>query len=435
MRAPMAAIVAARPAPRATHGPSHGEVNGRGRTNASTQAAATPRPASVASTSRTGGARRVNDPTSEITSPRLAAMATTIDHAGASLHAPNKSEPAPKRLHGNAVEMTAAAKATVVATRARCAGSRSGTSGSDGSGPIAASRHSGPSTVPRTGTAHPRHNGRPHRSQVATEARDGCDRQRSVPRDARSSVTTVEAYRRRCFPSRATRDPTVTACAVFNCGRLTHLDEVPSVRAVADARVAVLASGGGTNLQALLHDPVVGPRVVLAVSDPANTPPLERARSHEVETVFLDPSAHDDRVSFDRALLEVLLARSIDVVALAGFMRIVGPVVVRAFAGRILNVHPALLQAFPGTTSVADALAWGVKLTGVTVHFVDEEVDHGPIVFQDAVPVLPSDDWDSLEERVHEAEHRLLPAAIRALVEGRITIEGRIVRVLEKAPA
>ena len=207
------------------------------------------------------------------------------------------------------------------------------------------------------------------------------------------------------------------------------------MRAVADARVAVLASGEGTNLQALLDDPVVGPWVVLAVSDRANTRALERARSHGVETVFLDPSAYDDRVSFDRALLEVLLARSIDVVALAGFMRIVGPVVVRAFAGRILNVHPALLPAFPGTTSVADALAWGVKLTGVTVHFVDEEVDHGPIVFQDAVPVLPSDDWDSLEERVHEAEHRLLPAAIRALVEGRITMEGRIVRVLEEAPA
>jgi hypothetical protein len=190
----MEAIVAARPAPRATHGPSHGEVNGRGRTNASTQAAAIARPASVASTSRRGGARRVKDPTSEITSPRLAATAATIDHAGVSLHAPNASEPAPKRLHGNAVEMTAAAKATVVATRARFAGSRSGTSGSEGSGPIAASRHSGPSTRPRTGPAHPRHNGRPHRSQVATDARDGCDRQRSVPRAARSSVTTVEAY-------------------------------------------------------------------------------------------------------------------------------------------------------------------------------------------------------------------------------------------------
>lgn len=207
------------------------------------------------------------------------------------------------------------------------------------------------------------------------------------------------------------------------------------MRAVAGARVAVLASGEGTNLQALLDDPVVGPWVVLAVSDRPNARALERARSHQVETDLLDPAAYVDRASFDRALLEVLRARSIDVVALAGFMRIVGPEVVRAFEGRILNVHPALLPAFPGTTSVADALAWGVKLTGVTVHFVDEEVDHGPIVFQDAVPVLPSDDWDSLEERVHEAEHRLLPAAIRALVEGRITIEGRIVRVLEKASA
>jgi hypothetical protein len=190
----MAAIVAAKPATRATHGPSHGEVNGRGRTNASTQAATIARPASVASTSRRVAARRVKDPTSEITSPRLAATAATIDHAGVSLHAPNASEPAPKRLHGSAVEMTAAAKAAVDVTRARCAGSRSGTSGSDGSGPIAASRHSGPSTRPRTGTAHPRHNGRPHRSQVATDARDGCDRQCSVPRAARSSVTIVEAY-------------------------------------------------------------------------------------------------------------------------------------------------------------------------------------------------------------------------------------------------
>jgi phosphoribosylglycinamide formyltransferase 1 len=217
--------------------------------------------------------------------------------------------------------------------------------------------------------------------------------------------------------------------------RLTLLGEVPSVRAVTEARVAVLASGEGTNLQALLDDPVVRPWVVLAVSDRASARALERARSHDVETVFIDPAAYDGRASFDRALLDVLRARSIDVVALAGFMRIVGSEVVRAFTGRMLNVHPALLPAFPGTSSVADALAWGVKLTGVTVHFVDEQVDHGPIVFQEAVPVLPSDDWDSLEERVHEVEHRLLPAAIRALVEGRIQIDGRMVRVLEEAPA
>jgi phosphoribosylglycinamide formyltransferase-1 len=116
-------------------------------------------------------------------------------------------------------------------------------------------------------------------------------------------------------------------------------------------------------------------------------------------------------------------------------MRIVGPELVEAFQGRMLNVHPALLPAFPGTTSVADALRWGVKVTGVTVHLVDAEVDHGPIVFQEALSVLPDDDWDALEARVHSVEHRLLPAAVRALVEGRILVDGRIARVLEEAPA
>jgi phosphoribosylglycinamide formyltransferase-1 len=204
---------------------------------------------------------------------------------------------------------------------------------------------------------------------------------------------------------------------------------------VTEARLAVLASGGGTNLQALLDDPVVGPWTVLVVSDRAEAHALERARSRGVEAVHLDPASHPDRRAFDRAVLDLLRARGIDLVALAGFMRIVGPELVRAFDGRMLNVHPALLPAFPGTTSVADALAWGVKVTGVTVHLVDDEVDHGPIVFQEALPVLPGDDWDALEARVHEVEHRLLPAAVRALAEGRIVVEGRLARVLEEAPA
>jgi phosphoribosylglycinamide formyltransferase-1 len=204
---------------------------------------------------------------------------------------------------------------------------------------------------------------------------------------------------------------------------------------VTEARLAVLASGGGTNLQALLDDPVVGPWTVLVVSDRAEAHALERARSRGVEAVRIDPASHPDRRAFDRAVLDLLSAREIDLVALAGFMRIVGPELVRAFDGRMLNVHPALLPAFPGTTSVADALAWGVKVTGVTVHLVDDEVDHGPIVFQEALPVLPGDDWDALEARVHEVEHRLLPAAVRALAEGRIVVEGRVARVLEEAPA
>lgn len=201
---------------------------------------------------------------------------------------------------------------------------------------------------------------------------------------------------------------------------------------MADGRLAVLASGEGTNLQALLEDEVVGPRVALVVSDRERARALDRARDREVPAVFLDPADHPGRASYDRALLEVLTGRSVTHVALAGFMRIVGPELVRAFEGRMLNVHPALLPTFPGTSAIADALAWGVKVTGVTVHFVDEEVDHGPIVAQEPVAVLPDDDERSLEARVHEAEHRLFPAAVRALLEGRLRIEGRTVRVLEE---
>jgi phosphoribosylglycinamide formyltransferase-1 len=200
------------------------------------------------------------------------------------------------------------------------------------------------------------------------------------------------------------------------------------------ARVAVLASGGGTNLQALLDDADVGSWVVLTLSDRGDSGALERARARSVDAVHVDPAAFGDRAAFDRAVLEILREREIDLVALAGFMRILGPELVGAFRGRMLNVHPALLPAFPGSQAVADALDWGVKVTGVTVHFVDEEVDHGPVVFQEAIEVLPDDDWDALEARVHEVEHRLLPAAVRALAEGRLAVEGRMVRVLQEAP-
>lgn len=197
-----------------------------------------------------------------------------------------------------------------------------------------------------------------------------------------------------------------------------------------DARVGVLASGSGTNLQALMDDPVTGPWVALVLSDREEARALERARARGVEAVFLDPKAYPGRAAYDHALREALEERDIEFVALAGFMRILGPEPVRAYAGRMLNVHPALLPAFPGGHAVADALAWGAKVTGVTVHLVDEEVDHGPIVAQEAVAIRPDDGWDSLEARIHEVEHRLYPAALRALVEGRLKVEGRVVHVL-----
>ncbi len=200
------------------------------------------------------------------------------------------------------------------------------------------------------------------------------------------------------------------------------------------ARVAVLASGAGTNLQALLDDPVVGTWVTLVISDRSDANALDRARARAVEAVHVDPDGFADRAAFDHALVETLRDHAIDIVALAGYMRIAGPELVGAFRDRMLNVHPALLPAFPGTSAVADALAWGVKVTGVTVHLVDEQVDHGPVVFQEAIEIAPDDDRDGLEERVHEAEHRLLPAAVRALGEGRLVVEGRNVRVLQEAP-
>jgi phosphoribosylglycinamide formyltransferase 1 len=200
------------------------------------------------------------------------------------------------------------------------------------------------------------------------------------------------------------------------------------------ARVAVLASGAGTNLQALLDDPVVGTWVTLVISDRSDANALERARARSVEAVHVDPEGFADRAAFDHALVETLRHHAIDIVALAGYMRIAGPELVGAFRDRMLNVHPALLPAFPGTSAVADALVWGVKVTGVTVHLVDEQIDHGPVVFQEAIEIAPDDDRESLEERVHEAEHRLLPAAVRALGEGRLVVEGRNVRVLQEAP-
>jgi phosphoribosylglycinamide formyltransferase-1 len=194
-------------------------------------------------------------------------------------------------------------------------------------------------------------------------------------------------------------------------------------------RIAVLVSGSGTNLQALLDHPVCGPRIALVLSDRPGVKAIERAESHGVEWVVLDPKDVADREAFDRSVVDLLRERGIDVVVSAGYMRLLGPAVLEAYGGRWLNVHPSLLPSFPGMHGVADALAHGVKVTGVTVFLVDEGTDTGPIVLQEAIEVFEDDDWDSLEARVHEVEHRLLPAATAALVEGRLHVDGRIARI------
>jgi phosphoribosylglycinamide formyltransferase 1 len=194
-------------------------------------------------------------------------------------------------------------------------------------------------------------------------------------------------------------------------------------------RIAVLVSGSGTNLQALLDHPVCGPRIALVVSDRPDAGALERAEARGVDAEVLEPKDFDGREAFDLAMADLLRQRGIDVVVTAGYMRLLGPAVLGAYGGRILNVHPSLLPAFPGTQAVADALAYRVKVTGVTVFVVDEGVDTGPIVSQEPIEVGADDDWDSLEARVHEVEHRLLPEATAAMVEGRLRVDGRVVRV------
>ena len=204
---------------------------------------------------------------------------------------------------------------------------------------------------------------------------------------------------------------------------------------MADAkRVVVLVSGQGSNLKALLDaaaEPGSRMAVVLVAADRPEAYGLERARLAGVDVAVVRPADHPDRPAFDRALRDLVAAARPDAVCLAGFMRILGPDFVRAFPDRIVNTHPSLLPAFRGAHAVRDALAYGVKVSGCTVHLVDEEVDHGPVLFQAAVPVQDDDDEDRLHERIKREEHRLLPAAVRLVAGGLVRVDGRRTRVTD----
>lgn len=190
--------------------------------------------------------------------------------------------------------------------------------------------------------------------------------------------------------------------------------------------VAVLLSGEGSNLQAIL-DQVHGRGEVQVAAVASNKPEargLERARSAGVQTAVFERGRYDDRDSRDAALADWLEERGIRLVVLAGFMEILGAPFIRRFAGRIINVHPSLLPAFPGVRAVEQALDYGVKQLGVTVHFVDEGVDSGPIILQEAFAINPhSRDIGAIEQRIHEIEHRLLPRAVRLFAAGAVRID------------
>ena len=201
-------------------------------------------------------------------------------------------------------------------------------------------------------------------------------------------------------------------------------------------RLGVLASGRGSNLQAILdaiEAETIAANVAVVISNKERAPALTRAESHGVPSVFLDPKvvadALDPREAYDRQLLEQLKRYEVELVILAGYMKIVTPVLIRAYEWRMMNVHPSLLPSFPGLNAQRQALNHGVKVAGCTVHFVTENVDEGPIILQRAVPVHEDDTVDALSDRILKEEHRLLPKAIRLFASGRLQVEGQRVHV------
>ncbi len=194
----------------------------------------------------------------------------------------------------------------------------------------------------------------------------------------------------------------------------------------------MLASGSGTNLEAIaeaIDRGDVPAEIVLVLSDNPDAFALQRALRRGIPTKVVLLEEFADRPAYDSAIVEELEEAGVELAVLAGYMKLVGPAFVEAFRGRIMNIHPALLPGFPGEHGVEDALAHGVKVSGVTVHFVDEGLDTGPIIVQAAVPVEEEDDRESLHNRIHEQEYRVYPEAIRLFAEGRLAIDGRRVRV------
>jgi phosphoribosylglycinamide formyltransferase 1 len=192
--------------------------------------------------------------------------------------------------------------------------------------------------------------------------------------------------------------------------------------------IGVLISGRGSNLGAILDAIDAGTleaRVAVVISNRRDAPGLERARRAGVETLVMPHGGYSSRADFDRALAAALNARGVRIVCLAGFMRLLGPAFFDAFRGPVLNIHPSLLPAFPGVDAQAQAIAHGVKVSGVTVHLVTVELDAGPIVMQTAVPVQDDDTAATLEARILVEEHRLYPAAIARILDGGWRVDGR----------
>lgn len=200
--------------------------------------------------------------------------------------------------------------------------------------------------------------------------------------------------------------------------------------------IAVLVSGNGSNLQAISEadkkNELSGGKIMLVISDNPQAFALERAKKSGIKTAVLEKREFRTREEYDSALIKTLKEFNIELVVLAGFMRILTERFIDEYKNRVLNIHPALLPSFKGANGIKDALKSGVKITGVTVHFVEKEIDSGPVILQRSVPIEAKDTLSSLEEKIHAAEHELYPEVIRLFVEGRLKIENKVVKIKEE---
>ena len=193
-------------------------------------------------------------------------------------------------------------------------------------------------------------------------------------------------------------------------------------------KIAVLVSGRGSNLQSIIdsiEEKKINATIVAVISNINKAPALEKAKYHGIKTFFVDPGVFRTKEDYDNNLIKILKEEQVNLICLAGFMRILSNHIIQLFKNCIMNIHPSLLPSFPGLDAQKKALAYGAKLSGCTVHFVDEGVDSGPIIIQAAVPILENDTVETLSERILKEEHRIYPEAIKAFVEGKLLLRGR----------
>jgi phosphoribosylglycinamide formyltransferase-1 len=201
---------------------------------------------------------------------------------------------------------------------------------------------------------------------------------------------------------------------------------------VPSLRIGVLISGSGTNLQAIIDaccDGRIDGEVAVVISSNAAAYGLERARKAQIPAIYIDRTKFDHFSAYNHAIRKTLTDHAVNVVVMAGYMRLLGKEVLGAFPERVINVHPALLPAFAGASGIRDAFEYGVKVTGVTVHLANEEFDRGPIIAQEAIVIAEDDTLESLEAKIHEAEHRLFPRVLQWIAEERVQVEGRVVHI------